>query len=284
MASVFPGYSPQAYSYNLTCVHCEKGNANLWKYFVFSLAPLTCFYFIILFFKVNTTTSHLHGYVAFAQVIALPQYARLFIIIINSKPNFNLPIKIIGTLYGFWNLDFFRLFTSGICLNLSPLSVVALDYIIAVYPFFLTVLSYVLIELHDRNFKIVVLVWKPFRCIFTLFRRKWDIRTSLIDAYVSFFQLSCFKILCTSFDLLIPTYVYKVEDPGKKHLVVYYDGTVDFFGAEQPSICYSCLAIYAVVCSHSYNAVTDIFLSLFPVLNESVSMPLSRFEYICGFP
>ena len=236
-----PPYSPQAYSYDIKCVNCTEGNTNLWKYFVFSLAPLTCFYFIVLFLKVNTTASHLHAYIIFTQAITFPQFARILIMTLDTQPKFIYPIKILGALYGIWTLDFFRMFNLGICLDMSPLSVIALDYIIAVYPFLLTVLSYVLIALHDKNYKAVVLMWKPFRCVFTLFRRNWDIRTSVIDAYASFFQLSCFKILCISFDLLIPTTVYTVEDNPKTRLVVYYDGTVDFFSNEH--IPYAILAL-----------------------------------------
>ena len=227
-----PLYSPQAYSFNITCVKCAEGNKNLWKYLIFSLAPLTCFFLIVLFFKVNTTTSHLHGYIIFAQALTVPQSARIFMIFVS---NIKCPIivKTLLALYGFWNLDFFRVFNLGICLDMPPLSVVALDYIIALCPFLLTILSYILIELYDRNFKILVFIWKPFRKVFTLFRRNWDIRTSVIDAYATFFQLSCFKILCISSDLLIPTSVYtlknKLENP---KLVVYYDGTVDYFGDE----------------------------------------------------
>ena len=118
---------------------------------------------------------------------------------------------------------------------------------IAVYPFFLTVVSYILIELHDRNFRVLVFLWKPFRCIFTLFRRNWDIRTSVIDAYATFFQLSCFKILCISCDLLIPTFVYTLGD-NRSDLVLYYDGTVDYFGREHLPYAIIALAFIFVVC------------------------------------
>ena len=256
-----PNFYPQAYSYNLTCVPCPEGNVNLWKYFLFSLAPLTGFYFLVLFFKISTTSSHLHGYIIFAQAVALPQFARIFIITLNFEPSFNYPIKFLGALYGLWNLDFFRMFDLGVCLDMSPLSVIALDYITALYPFFLTVISYFLIELHDRNIKIVVLIWKPFRCLFTLFRRNWDIRTSVIDVYATFFQLSCFKILCISCDLLIPTIVYTLEYPKTKHtkLVLYYDGTVDYFGREHLPY-----AVIALTFTFLFAVFPIFFLFLFP--------------------
>ena len=228
-----PGFSPLAFSYNLTCVNCTEGNRNLWKYFLISLTPLTCFYFIILFFKISITSSHLHGYIIFAQAVSFPAYAHIMTLAIKSKQSLNYPIKFLASLFTIWNLDFFRMFNWEICLNMTPLSVRALDYTIALYPFVLSVVSYVLIELHGRNVRFVVYIWRPFRCIFTLFRRNWHIRTSIIDAYATFFQLSCFKILCISFDLLIPTYVYTVGESQKSTSVaLYYDGTVDFFQSE----------------------------------------------------
>ncbi len=226
-----PSFSPQAYTYSIKCVHCPEGNTNLWKYFAASLLPLTCFYFLIVFFKINTTSSHLHGYIIFAQTLCHPAFGRLVYIAQKANSNFTIPTNILFILYGIWDLSFFQMFNSeSICLNMSPLSVRALDYSIAVFPLVLTVISYVLIELHDKNYRIIVLVWKPFRSMFILFRRNWDIRTSIIDAYATFYQLSFFKILCITQDFLTPIYAHTSEK--KKKLVLFYDATVDYFGEE----------------------------------------------------
>ena len=229
-----PSFSPQAYTYSIKCVHCPEGNTNLWKYFAASLLPLTCFYFLIVFFKINTTSSHLHGYIVFAQALCHPAFGRLVYIAQKANSNFTIPMNILFILYGFWELNFFQMFNSeSICLNMSPLSARALDYSIAVFPLFLTVISYVLIELHDRNYRIIVMVWKPFRSMFTLFRRNWDIRTSIIDAYATFYQLSFFKILCITQDFLTPIYAITLDQSeNKKKLVLFYDATVDYFGEE----------------------------------------------------
>ena len=256
------GFYLQAYSYNITCVNCTEGNTNLWKYFAISLAPLTIFYFLVLFFKINTTSSHLHGYVIFAQAVSLPQFARTVMLLLELLPSLNFAIKFLASLFGIWNLDFFRSFNWGICLKMSPLTIIALDYVIAVYPFFLTVVSYILIELHDRNVRIVVLFWRPFRCIFTLFRKNWDIRTSIIDAYATFFQLSCFKIICISFDILMPTYVSVISNSELQQnakLVLYFDSTIDYFGQEH--LPYAILAlIFIFFCSF----LPILFLLIYP--------------------
>ena len=98
-----------------------------------------------------------------------------------------------------------------------------------------------MIELHDRNFKLVVMIWKPFRYIFTLIRRNWDIKTSVIDAYATFFLLSFLKIVSVSFDLLIPTHAHPLNSSKPTLTVLYYDGTVEYFGPEH--LPYAILAI-----------------------------------------
>ncbi len=218
--------------------------------------------------KGNTT--NLWKLKLFAQAISLPPFARTVILLLELYPQFNYALKFLSSLYGVWNLDFFRLYNWGICLKMSPLAIVSLDYIIAIYPFVLTVISYVLISLHDRNLKIVVLAWKPFHCIFKLFRRSWDIRTSVIDAYATFFQLSCLKILSISFDLLIPTFVsvvYETEEPQQNaKLALYYDSTIDYFG--QQHLLYAILALTFLL-----------FFAIFPTLVLLV-YPCQCFQYL----
>lgn len=102
--------------------------------------------------------------------------------------------------FGIWT--FFRSFDLNICLGTGTLETLALDLIVGAFPLMLMVLSYVLIELHDRNFKPLVIVWKPFRVLFGLFRNNWEIRTSLIDAFATFFLLSNVKFQSVCFDLL----------------------------------------------------------------------------------
>ena len=74
-------------------------------------------------------------------------------------------------LYGIWNLDFFRSFDLGICLGTSTLQTLSLDLLVAVYPLLLMALSYALITLYDRNIRVLVIIWRPFRGVFSLFHK-----------------------------------------------------------------------------------------------------------------
>ena len=108
------------------------------------------------------------------------------------------------SLWHVWNLDFFRMLIPGICLHLDTLQVLALDYLIAVYPMLLMVVAYVLVELHNSGFKPILILWKPFHNLSAQFRKEWNIQTSLMDAFVTFFILSTTKLFSVSFELLMP--------------------------------------------------------------------------------
>lgn len=162
-----------------------------------------------------------------------------------------------SALYGIWNLDFFRAFTTGICLKIDSLSILALDYGIAVFPLLLTLLSYCLIELHDRNIRVIVFIWKPFRHLLMLFRRNWNSRTSVVDAYSTFFTLSYIKLLNVSFDMLVPTRVYKLGS-NETYLALYYDATKEYLKGE-----HLYFAVLALLVLLFFNILPVVVLSLY---------------------
>ena len=105
--------------------------------------------------------------------------------------------------------------------------VFALDAYIALYPLVLILASYILIELYDRNVWCIVFVWKPLHLFFRRFRDNWDIRTSVIDSFATFFLLSYVKILSTTIDLMLTTHVHKLHS-NKTLSIDYYAGNIEF--------------------------------------------------------
>lgn len=254
----FSGHSPLVYSFDMKCVVCEEGNKNIWKYISVAFGPLTVFYFFVLFFKIKATSSHLHGYICFSQALSMPAFLRVALISEQNNQTYKLILKIFGAMYSIWNLDILKGIYPEICLDVSPLTALAIDYTLAVYPIVLTVLSYVLIELHDRNNRVIVFIWRPFRCVFLLFRRNWDTRTTVLDAYATFFLLSFLKVLSVSFDLLVPIRVINLQN-GKSSHVLYYDGTIDYFGRDHLPY-----AILAILFGLIFAVLPTAFLILYP--------------------
>ncbi|XP_064390096.1 uncharacterized protein LOC135338017 [Halichondria panicea] len=226
-----PGHAPLAYSYDMRCIKCPEGIANIWKYILVAYGPLTLFYFIVLFFKINATSSHLHGFLWYSQAMSVPAFARVAYIAMVGDATQVFLFHTLIPIYSVWSLDILRSLQLEICLDISTLALFAMDYALAMYPLLLTVISYILIKLHDRDYRVMVLLWRPFRCIFKKFRRNWNIRNSVIDAYVTCFLLSFVKVLNTSIDILTPTRATDLTS-GKSTWVLYYDGTVDYLGTE----------------------------------------------------
>ena len=247
---------PLAYSFNLTCVKCPHSKTNWIKYVSVAFVPLTAFYFAILLFKVNIVSSHLYGFVVYSQAVTIPALSRILILSEHASI-----IRIVGLFYSIWNLDFFRLFNLGICLETSFLFNLTLDLLVAVYPLLLMIVTYLMIHLHDCNFKPLVLLWRPFGRIFSLFRDKWDIRSSVIDSFATFFLLSNIKFLSVAYDLLNPVEVYQLSSSGNfTHTwSLYYDASIPYFGSTHLPY-----AILAIVVLAVFALLPVLILMLYP--------------------
>ena len=153
----------------------------------------------------------------------------------------SIPIKTTATLYGFWNLDFFRGdILPEVCINVISLHILVLDYLVAVYPMLLMAVAYTVVQLHDSGFRPLLYIWKPFHRYFVRFRRQWGIQTTIMDAFVTFFFLSTTKLFSVSFDLLISTRLY-TRDGKVYSWQLYYDPSIKYFGTQH--LPYALLAI-----------------------------------------
>ena len=103
-----------------------------------------------------------------------------------------------------------------------------------------------------------MILWKAFRKFFS---RNWEIRTSVIDAYATFFLLSNVKFLSVSFDLLVPVKVYQLSSFNGLNYTwrLYYDATIPYFG--ETHLPY---AIIAIVTLFVFVLTPVVLLLLYP--------------------
>ena len=74
----------------------------------------------------------------------------------DTTPAFENVSKLLMSLYAVWNLDFFRPFYSNLCLGIGILPTLALDYAVAVYPLLLVLITYILIVMYNKNYRVVM--------------------------------------------------------------------------------------------------------------------------------
>ena len=249
------GHSPLVLSYDLSCVECPDAHKNWWKFTLVALVPLTFFYFFVL----NVTSSRLHGVVFFSQLVSFSGYVRLWMYALaQGHPRLLTATKILLVFYSYSNLEVFRSIMPDICLDVSTLQALALEYILALYPFLLILISYLAIKLYDRNIVCIVIIWKPLKKVLTFFRKSWDIRTSVIDPFSTFFFLSYTKLLSVSVDLLLSTQIYQLGS-NRSTLGLFYSPSVVYFGREH--LPYS---IFAVVILTFFVCIPTLILLLYP--------------------
>ena len=130
------GHSPFVLSYNLSCVKCPDGHKNWWKFFLIGFLSLTFFYIFIVLFNINVTSSRLHGVVFFSQSLSMPALVRFILSYLGrGNPQLLKATQAFLVYYSFWNLELFRSVIPDICLNVTTLQALALEYLIALYPF-----------------------------------------------------------------------------------------------------------------------------------------------------
>ena len=237
-------YSPLVYSYQLHCKKCTdtESKYNWAKFVAMAFVPLTGFYIFVLVFKFNANSPRMQGYVFFAQVMACPANIR----IMSSGWRFGKIVtyltKFHSTLYGIWNLDYFRTLYPDTCLQLTTLQALSLDYIIAIYPLVLILITYILIKLHSRGCRVLEWIWKLIKKCLVKFKHVDNIRASMIDVFATFLLLMYCKILSVNFDLL--AYTIPIDSNGKSvGRYLYYDASYEHFGKEH--LPYGIMAIVA---------------------------------------
>ena len=254
------GYSPLIFSYDLSCVECPDGHKNWWKFILVGFLPLTVFYLFIVVFNINVISSRLHGVVLYSQLISAPAFVRTILLVLSEDKymKYLAAAKVNLVFYSFWNLDIFRSILPNICLDVTTLQALTLEYLVALYPFVLMIISYLLIVLYDRQVPVIVTIWKPLNKVLVTFRKSWDIRTSVLDSFATFFFLSYIKILNVTTDILIPTQIFQLSSK-KSKFGVYYSPTVSYFGDQHLPY-----AILAIILFTLFVSVPTIIFTLYP--------------------
>ena len=259
------GFALPVYSYSLSCVNCTSHYASNWiKYLAVSLLPTTLFFIIIVTCRLSVTSGVMNAFILLSQIMSLPVLTTTYpleSLYRHSGSNAFRMAAVTYTFYSMWNLDFFRALYPPFCLHpgTTTVQILALDYVIAVYPLVLLVVVYMFVKLHDSNFKVIICLWRPFHRCFVHFRRDWNIKTSLIDAFATFLLLSYMKFLYVSFKLLTPVPIFNAKGETLSKYYLYWDGTIEYFGSEH--LPYAILALTVLII---FNIFPLLLLFLYP--------------------
>ena len=206
------GYGPTLIASTCTdnvCYSCTDDWTGIAKYLCLMFIPITVFYLVVLVFRLNLASATTTCFIVYCQLLVFTfnkpceDYA-ISRIEYQESGDTRTFTKVLLTLYGVFNLDFFHHAVPPFCVSskLEPVHIALLEYVSAFYPFLLVFLTYLFIKVHDWNFRPAVILWKPFHWCLVKARRWLNTKSDIADVFSSFFLLSYTKIMYQTLVLL----------------------------------------------------------------------------------
>ena len=206
-----PGYGPTAYSPK--CMDCRERStfSAIAIFLTLNLTPITVMFILLIIFRINITQGPLFGYVLYCQAHAITvahikPFHHLLLLELHS---YGWVLEASLFLSSLWFADF-SLLGGNYCISesLNNMDVRLLNFGKVLYPLLLVISTYILIELHARNFRPIVIMWKPFGRCFSKTTRNWSATDSIIHAYATLFLLSFAMLNDNAFQILASTNMY----------------------------------------------------------------------------
>lgn len=258
------GYGVSVTSLNPKCIECKFSPlAAVLIYLAVELIPITAFFLVIVIFRINIMVGPLLGYFIFCQAYAAAanQLNELYISLLSHADPFMTNLLYISyTLSSMWALCSFNIL-QPICISprISLIDAIAMKYIRVVYPLLLVPITYFLIELHARNFKPVVCIWRPFKICLTKINVTISANDSVIHAYATLYSLSFAVLNYISYRLLNLTNLVR-EDGIVRHTRLLVDPTVEGYSFEHAP--YAAMSFAALL---FFGIIPGIILCLYPI-------------------
>ena len=251
------GLAPAVMSYTHHCVEC--GKYGLLQFIGLSFIPATILCLFIIFLRVSVLVPPINAIVLFGHVIVSHvNFMPCTFFYYAQVHHLSRLVQIVVTIYGFLNMDFFVYVVPPFCISntMSTLTAIALDYTVALYPLVLSAVIYFLIEIHDSGCRVFLWLWRPFHTCLVRFRKRWDIKGSIINAFATLYVLSFTKVISTSRNLMLTREVVSICGSWRPSYL-YYNASCTIF---QP--CHLPYAALALLISVAVIVIPSLFIFL----------------------
>ena len=191
------GTGPAVNSVGSQCVQCHP--LNVLYFILLHLLPATIIFVVLLLVQFDVHSTPIAFYILYCSAVSVflqSPYGLQVYLTLTQTP-YKAIFLVVFTLNSFWSFEVLYFLSPPLCLSshLEDIDIPYIDVVVALYPFFLLFLAYIGIELHARNFRPVVVLWRPFhRSLFHL-SKTWDPHASLVQAFATIFFMSYTKLL-----------------------------------------------------------------------------------------
>ena len=254
------GTGPSIYSFGSQCASCSS--VNILYYLLFQYVPTTAIFLVILLFRIDIVSPPMAHYVLCCNLLVLGFRSNigLPVLQVSTSAYSSALIRLVVTLNGIWTFDTLYFLSPPLCISesIQQIHVPIFSALAASYPFILLLLTYIAIELYARDFKLIVVVWKPFYRIFGKYLKSWNGNKSLIQTLAALFYLSFTKYLNVVLESFLWTDV-TTQEGDVVATVSYIDPTVIFLSQKQVPLIVTSIVIIIFIISP-----TILLLILYP--------------------
>ena len=227
-----PGYGMTIANVFQHCVKCKYTKGLGWVfYFMLQLIPLTVLFFVVAVFRISLARPPMRGFVFFYQIAV----AVLFTNIHRFYPPLatdSHALKKIHYLYivifEIWGMSFTENIPgiTDFCVHpdINIQQAFTLKQIQSTFPLLLVIITSACIQLHARNCKVIVWLWKPFYKCFSSSIQRWDSKHSLVDVFSTFLLLSFSRYNIQLYFLLSGQQTYSIPTDERNYVLLYNPG------------------------------------------------------------
>ena len=226
------GRGPSVTTVGSQCVKCNA--VNILYYCLLQYLPATIVFLLILLVQIDVTSAPMAHYVLFCN--ALVVYFRTAF---GFLTGFGVPgttnryiLRTFLMFNSMWSFDPLYPVSPPLCLSphIQDIDRPYIEMLATLYPFMLLVLAYIGIELHSRDVRLVVLLWRPLHKRLIRCRRSWNPNASLVQAFATVFYISYTKLIFLVFVPFSGIYMYFTNESGQSQneFVTYVDPSIPF--------------------------------------------------------
>ena len=191
------GYGPAVYSLSLDCADCSKFSllSAIALYLLVVYLPITILFIITITFQLKIMSFPIMAYILFSQGLSVVmEYNQIVYnsILAGCPISYQWLIQIMLIPLEACNLHFFKSIVPPFCFSekLTGIDILLFSSLTSSYPIMLVITTWLLMELHSKNYQLIHKLWRPFRFILKKFHNQEISGKAVISAFASFIFLS----------------------------------------------------------------------------------------------
>ena len=228
------GYGPGVYTLDRKCADCSKFSMSsaICLYLLVEFVPVLLLFLCVTIFRLDLTSGPMLGFVMFCQMISY--VFEVLPAIVYDIFNSSVPIRICIFIGQFWNLNFCKTVIPPFCISekLTELHVMFLNSVGALYPLLIAIITLILIHLHSRQYKVIVILFKPLGVVLKLTNGKAITTNAVIRTFASFLFLSSTKNFFVFITIIQAVSVIFSTNGSVYKKVLYSDPSIQYYSHE----------------------------------------------------